>query len=111
MKGSTRPAKGGGKSAGAVCHGPAVFRSPRKADGSPLVNGKPVTGFANSEEQSVGLSQGVPFSLEDALKANGAKFESTANFQPHAVADANLVTGQNPASSESAAGLLLKLLT
>ncbi|MBI4807138.1 MAG: type 1 glutamine amidotransferase domain-containing protein [Desulfovibrio sp.] len=99
-----------GKPVGAVCHGPAVLRRPRKADGSPLVSGKAVTGFTNSEEQAVGLSQVVPFSIEDELTANGAKFESAANFQPYAVADGNLVTGQNPASSEAAARLLLKLL-
>jgi putative intracellular protease/amidase len=99
-----------GKPVGAVCHGPAVLRRPRKPDGSPLVKGKALTGFTNSEELAVGLSQVVPFSLEDELTANGARFESGANFQPHAVVDASLVTGQNPASSEATAKLLLKLL-
>lgn len=99
-----------GKPVGAVCHGPGVLRRPKKPDGSPLVRGKSVTGFTNSEERAVGLSQVVPFSLEDELTANGAKFESGADFQPHVVADGNLVTGQNPASSQATAKELLKLL-
>ncbi|WP_243364090.1 type 1 glutamine amidotransferase domain-containing protein [Fundidesulfovibrio terrae] len=99
-----------GKPVGAVCHGPAVLRHARKYDGTPLVLGISVTGFTNAEEKAVGLDGVVPFSLEDELRAKGGRFENAGLFQPHAVADRNLVTGQNPASSEAAARKLLALL-
>lgn len=95
---------------GAVCHAPAVFRRTLAANGEPLVSGRRVTGFTNSEEDGVGLSQVVPFLLEDMLKANGGLYEKGADQAPHVVTDGNLVTGQNPASSEPAAQELLKLL-
>lgn len=95
---------------GAVCHAPAVFKSPKGADGSLLVSGKTVTGFTNSEEDSVGLTEVVPFLVEDMLKANGGKYEKGADWGSFVVVDGKLVTGQNPASSEEAARKLLALL-
>ncbi len=95
---------------GAVCHAPAIFRHTRSKDGAPLVQGRQVTGFSNGEEAAVGLTDIVPFLVEDMLKAHGAHYSSKADFQPHVVTDGKLVTGQNPASSESAAHALLALL-
>ena len=95
---------------GAVCHAPAVFKRPKGADGSPLVSGKTVTGFTNSEEDGVGLTEVVPFLVEDMLKANGGKYEKGADWGAFVVVDGKLVTGQNPASSEEAARKLLALL-
>jgi len=94
---------------GAVCHAPAVFKHPKGADGSPLVSGKTVTGFTNSEEEGVGLTEVVPFLVEDMLKANGGKYEKGADWGSFVVVDGKLVTGQNPASSEEAARKLLAL--
>jgi putative intracellular protease/amidase len=99
-----------GKPVAAVCHGPAVLRRAKAPDGTPLVKGKAVTGFANSEEAAAGLTNVVPFLVEDALKANGAEYSKAADWAEHAVADGNLITGQNPASSESTARALLKQL-
>lgn len=99
-----------GKPVAAVCHGPAVFRHTRGALGEPLVKDKRVTGFSNEEEAAVGLSEVVPFSLEDVLKKNGARFERGPLWQSYVVTDGVLVTGQNPASSEAAAENLLRLL-
>lgn len=99
-----------GKPVAAVCHGPAVFRHTKAKDGIPLVSGKSVTGFTNTEEEAVGLTKVVPFLLEDLLKQNGGKYSKAADFQPHVVTDGNLITGQNPASSEAAAKALLKQL-
>ncbi|MBM3604825.1 MAG: type 1 glutamine amidotransferase domain-containing protein [Alphaproteobacteria bacterium] len=97
-----------GVSIGAVCHGPAGLLEARLSSGAPLVEGRRVAGFANSEEQAVGLSDTVPFLLEDELKARGAQYERGPDWQPFAVADGKLVTGQNPASSADVALLLLK---
>ena len=99
-----------GKPVAAVCHGPAVLRHAQGALSQPLVKDKRVTGFSNEEEAAAQLTEVVPFLLEDALKAQGAKYESVAAFQPHVVVDGKLVTGQNPASSEPAAQAVLKLL-
>jgi putative intracellular protease/amidase len=101
---------GAGKPVAAVCHGPAAFRSARAADGSPLVRGKSVTGFSDTEEAAAGLTEVVPFLVEDMLKENGGKYSKAADWQPHAVTDGNLITGQNPASSESTARALLAQL-
>jgi putative intracellular protease/amidase len=95
---------------GAVCHAPAVFKHTKAVDGTPLVAGKKVTGFTNSEENGVGLTEVVPFLVEDMLKANGGKYEKGADWGSFVVVDGKLVTGQNPASSEEAARMLLALL-
>jgi putative intracellular protease/amidase len=100
-----------GKPVGAVCHGPAVFHHAVAPDGRPLVRGRSVTGFSNSEEAAVGLTDIVPFLVEDALKASGARYSKAENWADHTVVDGNLITGQNPASSESAARALLEQLT
>ncbi|MEH6724705.1 MAG: type 1 glutamine amidotransferase domain-containing protein [Hyphomicrobiales bacterium] len=95
---------------GAVCHAPAVFRHPKGADGKPLVSGKQVTGFANTEEAGVGLTDIVPFLVEDMLKENGGTYKKGDDWASFVVVDGKLVTGQNPASSEEAARKLLDLL-
>lgn len=99
-----------GKPVAAVCHAPGVLRDVKGADGKPLVNGKKVTGFTNTEEEAVGLTQVVPFLVEDMLKENGGIYSKAGDWQPYAVTDGLLVTGQNPASSDVAAHALLKLL-
>jgi putative intracellular protease/amidase len=92
-----------------VCHAPAVLKNV-KVKGEYLVKGKKVTGFTNEEEEAVGLTKVVPFLLEDALASNGAVFSKGPNWQPYAVADGLLITGQNPASSKLVAGKLLQEL-
>ncbi|GAA6768360.1 type 1 glutamine amidotransferase domain-containing protein [Flavobacterium sp. CGRL1] len=92
-----------------VCHAPAVLKNV-KVKGEYLVKGKKVTGFTNEEEEAVGLTKVVPFLLEDALASNGAIFSKGPNWQPYAVADGLLITGQNPASSKLVAGKLLQEL-
>jgi putative intracellular protease/amidase len=99
-----------GRPVAAVCHGPAVLRRAKGADGAPLVKGKTVTGFSNTEEAAVGLTDVVPFLIEDALKANGGKYSRAEDWASHAVVDGNLITGQNPASSEATARALLEAL-
>ncbi|MFZ4288825.1 type 1 glutamine amidotransferase domain-containing protein [Variovorax sp. HJSM1_2] len=99
-----------GKPVAAVCHGPGVLRRPRRQDGQPLVAGKNVTGFTNSEEEAVQLTKVVPFLVEDELKRLGGNYSKVADWQPYAVVDGNLVTGQNPASSVAVAKEVLKLL-
>ena len=95
---------------GAVCHAPAVFRHTMNTDGKPLVAGRRVTGFTNSEEEAVGLTEVVPFLVEDMLKANGGLYEKAADWSSFVLCDNKLVTGQNPASSAAAAQQLLTLL-
>jgi putative intracellular protease/amidase len=95
---------------GAVCHAPAVFRHTKGADGKPLVSGKTVTGFTNTEEEGVGLTDVVPFLVEDMLKKNGGDYCKGDDWASFVVVDGKLVTGQNPASSEEAAKKLLALL-
>jgi len=92
-----------------VCHAPAVLKNV-KINGEYLVKGKKVTGFTNEEEEAVGLTKVVPFLLEDVLTQNGGKFSKIANWQPYAVEDGLLITGQNPASSKLVAGKLLNQL-
>ncbi len=94
---------------GAVCHAPAVFRHTLGTDGKPLVSGRRVTGFANTEEDAVGLTDIVPFLVEDMLKANGGKYEKGADWASFVLRDGKLVTGQNPASSAAAAQEILTL--
>lgn len=88
-----------GKPVAAVCHAPAVLKHTKAADGSLLVAGKSLTGFSNSEEVAVQLTDVVPFLLEDELTARGASYTSADDWQPYTVIDGNLITGQNPASS------------
>ena len=99
-----------GKPVAAVCHAPAVLRHVRGGDGSPLVKGRKVTGFTNSEESAVQLSAIVPFLVEDMLIEKGGDYSKAADWQPHVVRDGLLITGQNPASSEAAAVSLLDKL-
>jgi putative intracellular protease/amidase len=99
-----------GKPVAAVCHAPAVLRHTKASDGQPLVKGKQVTGFSNSEEAAVGLTEIVPFLVEDMLKANGGDYRKAEDWHSYAVADGHLITGQNPASSEAAAHAVLELL-
>ena len=95
---------------GAVCHAPAVFRHTLGTDGKPLVSGRRVTGFTNTEEEAVGLTKIVPFLVEDMLKANGGSYEKGADWSSFVLCDGKLVTGQNPASSVEAAKQMLALL-
>ena len=97
-----------GKHIAAVCHAPAVFRHTKNADGSPLVQGKSMTAFSNSEEQAVQLCDIVPFLLEDELNAKGASYSKGEDWHPYVVTDGVLITGQNPASSELVAKTLLQ---
>lgn len=94
----------------AVCHGPAVLRHAKQANGESVVEGKKVTGFSNSEEAAAGLSEIVPFLVEDMLARNGGIYSKADNWQPYVVTDGVLITGQNPASSELAAYAFLALL-
>src|SRR5690554_1292426 len=99
-----------GKPIAAVCHAPGVLRHVKAADGKPLVQGKSVTGFTNTEEEAVGLTTVVPFLVEDMLKKNGSNYSKGGDWQPYVVSDGLLITGQNPASSKPAAEELLKKL-
>jgi len=99
-----------GKPVATVCHAPGVLRHVKAADGSPLVKGKQVTGFTNTEEEGVGLTKVVPFLVEDMLKANGGVYSKGADWASYVLTDGKLITGQNPASSEEAAKALIKLL-
>ncbi|TDR79962.1 type 1 glutamine amidotransferase domain-containing protein [Paludibacterium purpuratum] len=99
-----------GKPVAVVCHAPGVLRHVKGADGQPLVAGKTVTGFSNSEEAAVGLTDIVPFLVEDMLKANGGHYTKGPDWLPHVETDGLLITGQNPGSSEATAHALLKLL-
>jgi putative intracellular protease/amidase len=94
-----------------VCHAPAVFRHAKSIDGQPLVSGRQVTGFANSEEDAAQLSRIVPFLVEDMLVANGGMYSKGPDWKPHVMIDGSLVTGQNPASSAAAAQAVLARLT
>jgi putative intracellular protease/amidase len=99
-----------GKPIALVCHSPGVLRHVTYK-GEPLVKGKRVTGFTNGEEEAVSLTHVVPFLVEDELLRLGAIFEKRKNWDVYAVTDGRLVTGQNPASSTTAAQALLKLLS
>ena len=99
------------KPVAAVCHAPAVLLNVKTADGEPLVKGRRVTGFTNGEEEGVGLTDVVPFLLEDELKAKGGKYQKTDDWESLAVVDGRLITGQNPASSEAVADELAKMLS
>lgn len=91
-----------GKPIAAVCHGPAALLNARNAAGEPLIKGRKVTGFTNTEERLAFLSDDVPYLLENAMKERGAVFESAAlPFASHVVRDGNLITGQNPRSAKA----------
>jgi putative intracellular protease/amidase len=98
-----------GKPVAAVCHAPAVLHRVLY-QGAPIVKGKRVTGFANSEEEEVQLTHVVPFLVEDELKRLGGLFEKAPNWQSFVITDGRLITGQNPASSTAGAQALLTLL-
>ncbi|WP_435139588.1 type 1 glutamine amidotransferase domain-containing protein [Formosa sp. A9] len=98
------------KPIGLVCHAPAALKYVKNTDGAPLVHGKQVTGFSNSEEAAVQLTDVVPFLVEDMLKANGGNYTKTNDWGVHVVKDGHLITGQNPASSELVAETLLKAI-
>ena len=105
-----------GKCVSAVCHGPAVLRHvqikcPYTGDTKHLVDNKRITAFTNSEEAAVGLTDVVPFSLEDELKSKGADFSKGEDWAPRVCIHGNLITGQNPASSEQTAAEVLRLLS
>ncbi|MET0322317.1 MAG: type 1 glutamine amidotransferase domain-containing protein [Duganella sp.] len=93
-----------------VCHAPGVLRHVKAADGQPLVAGKKVAGFTNTEEEGVGLTDVVPFLVEDELKKLGGVYSKGPDWGSYVVQDGLLITGQNPGSSEAAAALLLKQL-
>jgi putative intracellular protease/amidase len=99
-----------GKPVAAVCHAPGVLRHARSADGQPLVKGKQVTGFTNSEEDAVQLTDVVPFLVEDELKAKGGIFSKGPDWASYVLTDGLLLTGQNPASSQATAEALLAKL-
>jgi putative intracellular protease/amidase len=93
-----------------VCHAPAALRNVKTPDGRPLVEGKKVTGFSNTEEAGVGLTEVVPFLLEDELKAKGGIYSRAEDWAPYVTSEGLLITGQNPASSAPAAQFLLARL-
>lgn len=99
-----------GKPVALVCHAPGVLRDVKNADGTPLVKGKKVTGFTNSEEEGVGLTDVVPFLVEDVLKQNGGLYSRGDDWQSYTVQDGLLITGQNPGSSAETAKVLLSSL-
>jgi len=93
-----------------VCHAPGVLRDVKDAEGHSIVEGKTVTGFSNTEEDGVGLTDVVPFLVEDMLKEKGGEYSKTEDWQVYVQQDGLLITGQNPASSAATAEALLKLL-
>lgn len=93
-----------------VCHAPGALVKVKGPDGTPLVKGKEVTGFSNAEEDAVQLTTIVPFLLEDELKKLGGFYSKGANWHPYALKDGLLITGQNPASSEEVAKILIETL-
>ncbi len=99
-----------GKPVAAVCHAPGVLRDVKGPDGQALVKGKTVTGFTNTEEEGVGLTDVVPFLVEDMLKARGGVYSKGPDWGPYVLTDGLLITGQNPASSKPAAQALLAAL-
>lgn len=99
-----------GKPVALVCHAPGVLRHVKTSDGRPLVEGKQVTGFSNTEEAGVGLTEVVPFLVENELKAKGGVYSRGQDWASYVVSDGQLTTGQNPASSAAAAEQVLKQL-
>ncbi len=99
-----------GRIVAAVCHGPAGLVGAVDSDGRPVVAGRRVSAFTNAEEEAVGLTKAVPFLLQDRLTSLGAKVEIGPSFQPFAIADGRLITGQNPASARKTADLTLEAI-
>ncbi|MEV1247757.1 type 1 glutamine amidotransferase domain-containing protein [Nonomuraea sp. NPDC050022] len=99
-----------GKPLSMVCHAPGALRHAKKPDGTPLVAGRRLTGFTDSEEEAMGLTKVVPFLVEDELIAKGADFSKAGDFESYVVTDGLLITGQNPASSGPAALELIALV-
>ena len=99
-----------GKPVAAVCHAPAVLLHAKDASGEPLPSGKRVTGFSNTEEAAVGLTEIVPFLVEDRLVELGGQYEKAEDWMPFVLVDGLLITGQNPASSVGVADALLEAL-
>lgn len=99
-----------GKPLGLVCHAPGILRHVKNAQNEPLVKGKKVTGFSNTEEEAVQLTKVVPFLVEDMLKQNEGVYCKGEDWGSYVEVDKNLITGQNPASSEAAALRLVELL-
>jgi putative intracellular protease/amidase len=99
-----------GKPIAAVCHAPGVLRHVKDGEGAPLVKGRKVTGFSNAEETAVGLTDVVPFRVEDELARLGGHYASAAEWTSHVEVDGRLVTGQNPASSVATAQALMQQL-
>lgn len=93
-----------------VCHAPAALKNVKNADGDALVKGKKVTGFTNTEEEAVQLTNVVPFLVEDMLVENGGIYSKKEDWESYAITDGNLITGQNPASSELVAEKLLEMV-
>ena len=98
------------KPVAAVCHAPSVLLNAKDEHGNPLVKGRKVSGFTNSEEEAVGLTNVVPHLLEDALKELGGDYHKGEDWAPFAVSDHRLITGQNPASSRPVAEALMAQL-
>jgi len=94
----------------AVCHAPSVLLQVMDQENTPLLKGKKITGFTNTEEEAVGLTNVVPFLLEDELKSKGGIYSKKEDWASHVVTDGLLITGQNPASSKEVAETLLELL-
>lgn len=100
-----------GKPVAAVCHAPGVLKNAKTPEGKPVVEGLTVTGFSNTEEAATGLKNIVPFLVEDMLTEAGGNYTKAADGESHVVSDGTLITGQNPASSQAAAKMLLEKLT
>ena len=99
-----------GKPVAAVCHAPIALKGAKDQNGDPLVKGKKVTGFTNEEEDAVQLTKVVPYLVEDELKKAGGDYKKIENWKPFLQQDGNLITGQNPASSDLVAEALLATL-
>ncbi len=100
-----------GKPVAAVCHAPIVLKNVKDSEGQPYVKGRQVTGFANTEEQGVGLTDVVPYSVEDELIKVGGEYSKKDDFEPYVLESGHLITGQNPPSSRPAAELLISKLS
>ena len=99
-----------GKPVATVCHAPAVLLKAKDQNGDPLVKGKEVTGFSNTEEAAVELTDVVPYLVEDQLIAMGGVYQKVEDWNSLAVVDGLIITGQNPGSSGAVAEALVKAL-